>query len=196
MSSIQTVGVYCASSEKSPALYLEAAARLGRALASSRLAIVYGGGSQGSMGRLAAGALEAGGKVTGVLPRFMDELEWGHRSLTELRVVDSMHERKLKMGELSDGFIALPGGMGTLDELSEVLTWAQLGMHHKPIGALNVQGYFAGFLQQMAHAVEEQLLKPEYRGMLQVAETPAALLQLMRDYRPPQTMKWVERPRA
>ncbi len=132
---IRSVCVYCASSERSPAVYLDAAERLGGILAEQGITLVYGGGALGSMGRLAKGALAAGGKVIGVLPRFMDELEWGNRGLTELRIVEDMHERKRVMLELSDAAIALPGGCGTLEELFEAITWKRLGTLLRPGGA-------------------------------------------------------------
>jgi len=139
---IRSVCVYCASSSRSPEIYLEAAARLGRALAEAGMGIVYGGSSLGSMGRMAEAALAAGGKVTGVLPQFMDELEWGHRNLTELRVVDDMHERKRTMLELADAVVALPGGCGTLEELFEAITWKRLGLFFGPVVLVNVNGFF------------------------------------------------------
>src|ERR1019366_1303004 len=174
---IQTVTVYCASSEKSPALYLEAAERLGRALARSGLAIVYGGGSQGSMGRLAAGALGAGGKVVGVLPRFMDELEWGHRSLTELRVVDSMHERKQLMLELADAVVALPGGCGTLEELFEAITWKRLGLYLGPIVLVNVNGFFDSCIELLSRCVDERFMDERHRAMWSVVTEPEAVVE-------------------
>ncbi|HXA51554.1 MAG TPA: TIGR00730 family Rossman fold protein, partial [Candidatus Acidoferrum sp.] len=137
---IRTVCVYCSSSDRTPPVYLEAAAHLGRALAEAGIGIVYGGSSLGSMGRMATAALEAGGKVTGILPRFMDELEWGNRALTELRIVDDMHERKRLMLELSDAVIALPGGCGTLEELFEAIAWKRLGLYFGPVVMVNVNG--------------------------------------------------------
>src|SRR6266700_815232 len=140
--SIETVCVYCASSAQADPLYAEAAARLGRHLAAEGFAVVYGGSTLGSMGRMAHAALDAGGKVTGVIPRFMDDLEWGHRSLTELHVVDDMHERKRLMPQLSDAVVALPGGCGTLEELFEAITWKRLGLYLGPIVLVNVNRFF------------------------------------------------------
>ena len=174
---IRTVTIYCASSEKSPALYLEAAARLGRTLAGAGIGIVYGGGSQGSMGRLAAGALGAGGKVVGVLPRFMDELEWGHRSLTELRVVDSMHERKQLMLELADAVVALPGGCGTLEELFEAITWKRLGLYFGPIVLVNVNGFFDSCIALLSRCVEERFMDERHRAMWSVVTEPEAVVE-------------------
>src|SRR3982751_49264 len=152
---IQTVCVYCASSSRTPPVYLEAAARLGHTLAMAGIGIVYGGSSLGSMGRMAAAALEAGGKVTGILPRFMDELEWGNRSLTELRIVDDMHERKRLMLELSDAVIALPGGCGTLEELFEAITWKRLGLFFGPVVLVNVNGFFHPCIELLVRRVNE-----------------------------------------
>lgn len=177
---IQTVCVYCASSERTPPVYLDAAAQLGRALAEAGMAIVYGGSSLGSMGRLAAAALEAGGRVTGVLPRFMDDLEWGHRSLTELRLVDDMHERKRTMLELSDAVVALPGGCGTLEELFEAITWKRLGLYRGPVVLVNVNGFYDGCLQLLARCVEERFMDPKHAAMWQVAACPEEVVTTLR----------------
>jgi uncharacterized protein (TIGR00730 family) len=172
---IRTVTVYCASSEKSPPIYHEAAARLGRHLAAQGLSIVYGGGSQGSMGRLAGAALAAGGKVTGVLPRFMDELEWGHGSLTELRIVDSMHERKQLMLELADAVVALPGGSGTLEELFEAITWKRLGFFLGPIVLVNVNGFFGPCIELLSRCVQERFMNEKHAAMWSVVAEPEAV---------------------
>jgi uncharacterized protein (TIGR00730 family) len=178
---IQTVCVYCASSEKSPAVYHEAAARLGAVLAAEGIAVVYGGGSSGSMGRLASGALAAGGKVVGVLPKFMDELEWGHGALTELRVVDSMHERKRLMLELADGVVALPGGSGTLEELFEAITWKRLGLYFGPIVLVNVNGFFDPCLELLNRSVEQRFMDERHAGMWSVAPDPDAVVEALRN---------------
>jgi uncharacterized protein (TIGR00730 family) len=151
---IESVCVYCASSNRSPEIYLDAAARLGRILAENGITIVYGGSSLGSMGRLAAAALEAGGKVIGVLPRFMDDLEWGHRALSELRIVEDMHERKRVMLELSGAAIALPGGCGTLEELFEAITWKRLGLYFGPVVLVNVGGFFDPCIELLNRCVD------------------------------------------
>ncbi len=177
---IRTVCVYCASSERTPAIYLEAAAELGRSLALAGIAIVYGGSSLGSMGRLAAAALEHGGHVTGVLPRFMDDLEWGHRSLSELRLVDDMHERKRIMLELSDAVVALPGGCGTLEELFEAITWKRLGLYRGPVVMVNVNGFYDGCVQVLGRCVEEHFMDARHAEMWCVAASPAEVVPLLR----------------
>ena len=155
--------------------------------------LVYGGAHVGLMGVTADATLVAGGRVTGVIPEALVSKELAHRGLTDLRVVASMHERKALMAELSDGFIALPGGWGTWEELFEVLTWAQLGLHRKPCGLLNVGGYFDGLLTFMTHAVEEGFVRPQQHAMLQVATTPAELLDRMAAYQPVVVEKWIEK---
>jgi uncharacterized protein (TIGR00730 family) len=177
---IQSVCVYGASSNRSPGLYLEAAARLGRILAENGITIVYGGSSLGSMGRLAAAALEAGGKVIGVLPRFMDDLEWGHRSLSELRIVDDMHERKRVMLELSDAAIALPGGCGTLEELFEAITWKRLGLYFGPVVLVNVGGFFDPCVELLNRCVDERFMDEKHRAMWNVAENPEGVMETLR----------------
>jgi hypothetical protein len=169
---IRTVCVYCASSERSPAVYLEAATRLGRHLATAGLAIVYGGSSLGSMGRMSAAALEAGGRVTGVMPKFMDELEWANRSLTDLRVVDDMHQRKRLMLELSDAVIALPGGCGTLEELFEAITWKRLGLFFGPVVLVNVNRFFDPCLELLDRCVAEGFLDRRHAAMWSVVDEP------------------------
>ena len=166
---MQSVCVYCSSSNRSSPVYLEAAARLGRILAENGITIVYGGSSLGSMGRLAAAALEAGGKVIGVLPRFMDELEWGHRELSELRIVEDMHERKRVMLELSDAAIALPGGCGTLEELFEAITWKRLGLYFGPVVLVNVNGFFDPCIELLNRCVDERFMDEKHRAMWSVA---------------------------
>src|SRR3954453_6484967 len=177
---IETVCVYCASSDRSATVYLEAAATLGRALAESGLGIVYGGSSLGSMGRMAAAALDAGGKVTGILPRFMDDLEWGNRALTELRIVDDMHERKRVMLELSDAAIALPGGCGTLEELFEAITWKRLGLYFGPIVLENVNGFYIPCIELLEGTIAEGFLNEKNRGMWTVASGPAEAVAAVR----------------
>ncbi len=145
------------------------------------------------MGILADAALERGGSVTGVIPRALYEREVGHDGVTELRVVESMHERKAQMAELADAFIALPGGMGTLEELFEALTWGQLGYHEKPCGLLNVAGYWDGLLAALDESVRERFLAPEHRAMLLVDEDPKTLLDRLETYEPPRVEKWLKR---
>src|SRR5882724_7202015 len=177
---IQTVCVYCSSSDRTPAVYLDAAATLGRALAGAGLGIVYGGSSLGSMGRMAAAALDAGGKVTGILPRFMDELEWGNRALTELRIVDDMHERKRIMLELSGAVIALPGGCGTLEELFEAITWKRLGLYFGPIVLVNVNGFYDPCIELLERTIAEGFMNEKHRGMWTVASGPEEAVEAVR----------------
>jgi hypothetical protein len=177
---IESVCVYCASSNRSAAIYLDAAARLGRILAENGITIVYGGSSLGSMGRLAAAALEAGGKVIGVLPWFMDDLEWGHRALSELRIVENMHERKRVMLELSGAAIALPGGCGTLEELFEAITWKRLGLYFGPVVVVNVGGFFDPCIELLNRCVDERFMDEKHRAMWSVANDPESVLETLR----------------
>jgi uncharacterized protein (TIGR00730 family) len=190
---MRRVCVFCGSSPGAGAGYADAAGRLGRALAGAGIGLVYGGAHVGLMGILADAVLAAGGHVTGVIPRSLVDREIAHRGLSELRVVGSMHERKALMAELAGGFIALPGGMGTMEELFEVLTWAQLGMHEKPCGLLDAAGYFSRLLGFLDHMVAERFLRPEYRAMLLVDDDPARLLAAFDRYRPPAVAKWIDR---
>src|SRR6185295_5632911 len=157
--------VFCGSSAGRESGYTALAVQLAHELAQRNIGIVYGGGRVGLMGALADAALAAGGQVIGVMPQALIDREIAHRGLTELRIVGSMHERKALMAELADGFIALPGGMGTFEELCEVLTWAQLGIHKKPCGCLNTLGYYDPLLALLDHATAEQFLKPEHRSL-------------------------------
>ncbi len=173
--------------------YAQAAEQLARELVSRGIDVVYGGGKVGMMGVLADATLAAGGKVIGVIPKALLAKEIGHAGLTELRVVASMHERKAMMAELSDGFVALPGGLGTLEELFEVLTWAQLGLHAKPCGLLNVSGYYDRLLGFLDHTVEESFVRNQHRGLLITATSPADLLERLAAYKPPHVEKWIDR---
>ncbi len=172
---IQRVCVYCASSERSPAIYYEAATRLGGHLAEHGVTVVYGGGALGSMGRVANGALEAGGKVVGVLPRFMEDLEWGHRNLTELHLVDDLHDRKRLMLELSDAVIALPGGSGTLDELFEAISLKRLGVFLGPIVMVNINGFFDACEELLSHCISEGFMNEKHRAMWSVVNEPESV---------------------
>jgi uncharacterized protein (TIGR00730 family) len=166
---------------------------LGRTLAKRHIGLVYGGASVGLMGILADAALEAGGSVIGVIPEALAGKEIAHEGLTALRIVGSMHERKAVMADLSDGFIALPGGMGTLEEFFEIVTWAQLGLHGKPCGLLDVEGYFTPLLTFLDRAVEERFVKQVHRGLLLVAAGPTALLDAFAKHRAPVAEKWIDR---
>ena len=176
-------------------MYLRAAQELGRALAEKKILLVYGGAKVGVMGRLAKACLEAGGEVIGIIPRSLVEMEVADKEISRLLIVDSMHERKAKMAELSDGFIALPGGLGTIEEFFEMLTWAQLGLHRKPCGLLNTARYYDRLLDFLDRAVEQQFIEAAHRGMIQVGERPEDLLTKFETYRPPSTDKaaWVLR---
>jgi len=190
---MKSVCVFCGSSPGGNPAYLAAAQAIGREIAGRGLHLVYGGAKVGLMGAVADAALAVGGEVTGVLPQALMIKEIGHPNLSRLEVVDSMHERKARMAELSDGFIALPGGAGTLEEIFEIWTWGQLGFHGKPAGFLNVAGYYdklAGFLD---HTVGEAFIKPVHRDMLIFHDDPTALLDALAAYKAPATGKWLER---
>lgn len=176
--------VFCGSSLGSDH-YADAARETGRTLARRRIALVYGGGRVGLMGVLADAALNAGGRVIGVIPQSLLEREIQHTGLSELEVVSTMHERKTKMAELADGFIALPGGAGTLEEIFEQWTWAQLGIHHKPCGFLDTNGYFGPLRQLINRMATEGFLRPEHASMLVFHTEPAAIVDAFRDYLPP-----------
>ncbi len=187
---MKRICVYCGSSPGTDEIYVGAARELAGLLVSARMELVYGGASKGLMGVLADAVLENGGKVSGVIPKALQEKEIAHANLTELHVVDSMHERKSLMAILSDGFIAMPGGFGTLEEIIEVLTWGQLQFHAKPCGFLNVGGYFDHLLEFFDHAVAQGFLRRQHRDMLLVASTPAELLNLFEHYQSPEVRKW------
>ena len=188
--------VYCGSSPGRRPLFLAAAREMGRELADQGIGLVYGGGSVGLMGELADTVLAAGGEVVGVIPQFLVDAEVAHTGLTELVVVESMHARKAKMASLADGFAALPGGLGTLEELVEMLTWSQLGLHGKPCGLLDVDGYFDGLLAFLDRAVEEGFVKPVHRGLLLTADAPRELLRRMAAFRHRPAGKWSGRAAA
>jgi hypothetical protein len=181
---MKRICVFCGASPGNDPRHAEAARALGRAIAARGLELVYGGGSVGLMGTVADAALAAGARVTGVIPEVLQIRELAHRGLSDLRVVGSMHERKALMAELSDGFVALPGGMGTLEELSEVLTWAQLGLHARPVGLLDVGGYYRPLVAFFDQAVSSGFLRPAHRAILQEAEAPERLLDLLAAWRP------------
>lgn len=183
--------VFCGSSSGNRPDYLEAANQLGTALAKAGIGLVYGGAQVGLMGEVANAALAAGGEVIGVIPKALVDRELAHEGLTELKVVGSMHERKAMMAELSDGFIALPGGVGTFEELFEVWTWAQLGHHRKPCAVFNVNGYYDKLIDFLDHCVEQGFFKPVYRDMLIVEPSVESLLQAVSDYQPPSVVKWI-----
>ena len=183
--------MFCGSSLGGDPAFATAAKAFGALLAGEGLGLVYGGAKVGLMGIVADAALAAGGEVIGVLPRALQERELAHTGLTQLHVVSSMHERKQLMADLADGFVALPGGFGTLDEFCEVLTWAQLGIHTKPCGLLNVNAYYDGFLAQTAACVRGGLMRPEHAAHVLVVTEPPNLLRQLREFRPTLTPKWI-----
>jgi len=187
------VCVFAGSSSGSKPEYRTAAEDLGRELAARGIELVYGGAHVGLMGGVADAVLAGGGRVTGVIPNALVEKEVAHRGLTDLRVVTSMHERKALMADLSDAFVALPGGWGTLDEMFEILTWAQLGLHRKPCGLLNVEGFFDRLADYLDHALAEGFLTREHRGMLVVADDPDVIIERLKSVALPQVSKWIGR---
>jgi uncharacterized protein (TIGR00730 family) len=189
---MRRICVFCGSSTGANPAYAEQAAALGKLLAEREIGLVYGGASVGIMGVVADAVLAAGGEAIGVIPKHLMTVEIGHSGLTELHVTKDMHERKAKMAELSDAFLGLPGGVGTLEELAEVWTWAQLGLHGKPIGLLDVAGFFRPLRDFVDHMVTEKFLRPQHRDIVFVDPDPAALLDAFAGYRPPVVPKWTE----
>lgn len=190
---IKKLCVYCGSSTGSNNEFAEGARELARTLLENNIELVYGGASIGMMGVLADAVLNGGGKVTGIIPEDLMSKEVAHSKITELRVVASMHERKALMADISDGFVALPGGIGTIEEIFEIFTWAQLGFHRKPVGFLNINGYFDPLIRFLDQAVEEQFFSPLHRSILIVEREPDILLQKFSTYVSPVTKKWIDR---
>ena len=191
---VERICVFCGASPGARPEYAEAARELARLLTAEGIGLVYGGGGVGLMGALADAVIAAGGKLTGVIPRALVDREIAHRDVMDMRVVGSMHERKALMADLSDAFVALPGGIGTLEELFEVYTWAQLGLHRKPCALLNVEGYYDGVADFLTHAVAERFLREETRDLLLVETDPAALIERLRRFEPPAVVpKWIDR---
>jgi hypothetical protein len=190
---IDRVCVFCGSNAGRDPLYVEAARNLGQLFAREGVGLVYGGGSVGLMGEVADAVLAAGGEVTGVIPHALWAREVGHRGLTDIRIVDTMHERKAMMADLADAFIALPGGLGTLEEIFEIWTWAQLGLHAKPMGFLDVNGFYAPLMQFLDRAVREQFVRTEHRAIALIDSDPAALLKKFDGWQAPKVEKWITR---
>ncbi len=190
---MKRITVFCGSNSGTDPVFTTQAFALGETLAQLGIGLVYGGAKIGMMGAVADGVLSGGGKVIGVIPWFLRKKEVAHESLTELIVVESMHERKMKMHELSDGVIALPGGFGTLEELFEMLTWAQLGLHKKPIGILNIAGYYDPLVGQLQMMAGQEFLKESHRKMLLVSNQIDDLLSQMENYVAPEVGKWIEK---
>lgn len=191
---MKSICVYCGSADRLRPEYLSAARRMGAAIAARGLELVFGGGKTGLMGAVADGALESGGRVTGVIPGYFNTPQLAHGGLTRMEVVETIHQRKARMVELADAFIALPGGYGTLEEFFEVLTWAQIGLHRKPIGLLNARGYYDPLLAMIEHVRAEGFIYAEHTGLFSAAEQPEALLAALENHTPPEGLeKWVER---
>ena len=188
---MKRICVYCGSSPGKLPQYREAARMMGHELAARKIGLVYGGASIGVMGTVADAVLEKGGEAIGVIHNVLATREVAHKGLNHLFVVNSMHERKAKMAELADGFIALPGGWGTIEEIFEMLTWAQLGLHKKPCGLLNISRYYDHLFSFVEHAIDQGFVQKEFRPMIMMHHSASALLDLFRDYRPPQVKKWI-----
>lgn len=193
MTRLKRICVFCGSGPGKNPKFLQAARALGATLVRHQIGLVYGGAGVGLMGAIADAVLERGGEVIGVIPRDLVKKELAHKNLKDLRVVGSMHERKSLMERLSDGFIALPGGFGTLDELCEILTWAQLNFHSKPCGMLNVEGYFDKFLDFLDQAVSEDFIFRQNRSLLLTATTPEKMLDILKRYRPAPGRRWIKK---
>lgn len=190
---MKSITVFCGSSFGSEDIYKEQAALLGKTLAKNNIQLVYGGANVGLMGAVADGALDEGGRVVGVLPYFLQSKEIAHKQLTELILVETMHERKTKMHELCDGVIVLPGGYGTLEEFFEMITWAQLGLHQKPIGILNIDGFYNDLINLVQNMVDKGFLKQINRDMLLISDTIDELLEIMINYKAPIVGKWISK---
>lgn len=193
---MKRVAVFCGSSSGSVPTYGEGAKELGQALAEAGITLVYGGASVGLMGVVADTVLRHGGQAIGVIPQSLVDHELAHENLTELHIVDSMHERKALMAELSEGFITMPGGSGTMEEFFEVFTWAQLGFHQKPCGLLNLNGYYTSLIRFFSHMVQEGFMKEEYPSMVLSDTKAKSLLEQMDRYQPPKTFKWEEKKKS
>ena len=191
MLALKRLCVFCGSSAGNDPVYREMATRFGELMVQSGQELVYGGGSVGLMGTIADAVLNAGGRVTGVIPQFLATRELLHEGVTDLRITTGMHERKALMAELSDAFVALPGGLGTYEELFEVMTWAQLGLHCKPIGLLNISGYFDPLVQLVDRAISTGFCRDEHRRLFIVDEQPERLLERLALHQPPTVGKWI-----
>jgi hypothetical protein len=191
---IKIICAYAGSSDKMHSDYLEAARQMGRNIAERGISLAYGAGSTGLMGALADGSLEAGGEVIGIIPELFNTPQLMHSRLTRLEIVKTMHQRKARLAEMSDAFIALPGGYGTFEELFEVLTWAQIGLHRKPVGLLNVRNYFDPLLALIDHARREGFIYEEHRQLISADESPDALLDRLENHRHPDGLeRWLQR---
>ncbi|MDF2932285.1 MAG: family protein YvdD [Chryseobacterium sp.] len=190
---MKSITVFCGSSFGSEDIYKEQATLLGQTLAKQNIQLVYGGANVGLMGAVADGVLSEGGKAIGVLPHFLQSKEIAHKDLTELILVETMHERKTKMNDLCDGVIVLPGGYGTLEEFFEMITWAQLGLHKKPIAVLNIDGFYDDLIKMVQTMVDKGFLKPINQEMLLVSDTIDGVFEKMRNYKAPTVGKWISK---
>ncbi len=190
---MKRICVFCGSNKGAKPAYIEAAKSLGKVLVEKNIGLVYGGGKVGLMGVIADEVLAGSGEVIGVIPQSLVAREVAHQNVTQMHIVNSMHERKALMADLSDGFMALPGGMGTFDEFCEILTWAQLGIHQKPCGILNIENYFTPLLAMFDHAMREGFLRDTHRAMVIEATEPETLLELFAKYQPQHIEKWLDR---
>ena len=196
MAEIKSLCIYCGSSIGASPAYADAARALAKAMVDDNIALVYGGGNVGLMGVIADEVMRLGGEATGVIPKALMDKEVGHIGLTQLHIVKDMHERKAMMAELSNGFVAMPGGIGTLEELFEVFTWSQLGLHDKPIGLLNVNGFYDGLIGFLKHVVEERFLREAQASLLMHDSSPAALLDRLKTFVPTRQEKLLDRATA
>ena len=183
--SLRRIAIFCGSSPGANPAYLKAAIDLGNCLVKNKIGLVYGGGNVGLMGAIASSVIDSGGEVIGVIPKALADQEVAYLDLPDLRIVDSMHSRKTLMADLADAFIALPGGMGTIEELMEILTWSQLGFHKKPCGILNISGFYDHLLEFLTRMVKDQFVDPEHQSMLLIDESPDGLLNQFLRYEPP-----------
>src|SRR5688500_15296531 len=193
MSMIRRICVFCGSNSGSDPVYAEAARNLGRLFAREGIALVYGGGSVGLRAEVAEAVLQAGGEAIGVIPHALWAREVGHRGLTDLRIVETMHDRKALMADLADAFIALPGGLGTLEEIFEIWTWSQLGLHAKPVGFLDVNGFYTPLMQFLDRAARERFLKEAHRAIALIDADAERLLRRFDEWTPPRVEKWITR---
>jgi uncharacterized protein (TIGR00730 family) len=191
---MKSIAVYCGSSDRTGENYLSAAREMGKEIARRGMSLVYGAGSTGMMGAVAQGALDGGGAVIGVIPEIFDTPQLAKKDISRYDVTPDMHTRKARIAEMVDGFIALPGGYGTFEEFFEMVTWAQIGLHDKPIGLLNVNGFYDKLLDFLEVVRREGFIYDEHRGLFQVADNPIGLLEMMQVYRPPENLaRWVDR---
>ena len=190
---MKSICVYCGSSPGASPAYAEAARKLAQEMVKNNIALVYGGGNVGLMGIIASEVMKLGGEATGVIPKALLDKELGHDGLTRLHIVKDMHERKAMMAELSDGFVAMPGGMGTLEELFEVLTWAQLGFHYKPISLYNVEGFYNNLIAFVDHLVSQRFVSSDQSGLMMHEADPVKLIERFQTFKPTYKTKWADR---